>query len=99
MYACRSKFINKVNWINDINQLMEIAKIAAVVIKRPTDAVTVNSEKFIFRTIYKNINYLFRLKLYQKIRLQRILFVLFQKLIEKKKGLTFVRPSDGEPYF
>ena len=64
MYACRSKFINKVNWINDINQLMEIAKIAVVVIKRPTDAVTVNSEKFILRTIYKNINYLFRLKLY-----------------------------------
>jgi len=43
---------------------MEIAIIAVVVIKRPTDAVAVNSEKFIFRTIYKNINYLFRLKLY-----------------------------------
>ena len=53
MYACRSKFINKVNWINDINQFMEIAKIAVVVIKRPTDAVAVKSEKFILRTIYK----------------------------------------------
>ena len=53
MYACRCKFINKVNWINDINQLMEIAKIAVVVIKRPTDAVTVNSEKFILSTIYR----------------------------------------------
>ena len=52
MYACWCKFINKVNWINDINQLMEIAKMAVVVIKRPTDAVAVNSEKFILRSIY-----------------------------------------------
>ena len=52
MHACRSKFINKVNWINDINQLMEIAKMAVVIIKRPTDAVAVNSEKFILRSIY-----------------------------------------------
>ncbi len=69
MYACWSKFINKVNWTNDINQLMEIAKIAVVVIKRPADVVAVNKEKFILRTIYKNINYLFRLKLYWEIRL------------------------------
>ena len=55
MYACRSKFNNKINWINDINQLMEIAKIAVVVIKRPTDAVAVNSEKSILRIIYRKI--------------------------------------------
>ena len=55
MYACRSKFNNKINWINDINQLVEIARIAVIVIKRPTDAVAVNSEKSILRIIYRKI--------------------------------------------
>ena len=43
---------------------MANARTAVVVKKSPTAAVAVNSEKFIWGTFLKKINYLFRLKLY-----------------------------------
>ena len=55
MSSCRSKFVSKVNWYFNINQLMANAKTAVVVKQSPTAAVAVNSERFIFRTIYKTL--------------------------------------------
>ena len=78
---------------------MEIAKIAVVVIKRPTDAVTVNSEKFILSTIYKILIIFLDWSCIRKYVYRGFYLYYFKSLLIKKKGLTFVRPSDGEPYF
>ena len=53
MSACRSQFVSKVNWFFNIDQLMANARTAVVVKQSPTAAVAVNSERFIFRTIFK----------------------------------------------
>ena len=53
MSAGRSKFVNKVNLFLDINQLIANANIAVVVKNRPTAAVAVNSDRFIFIKILK----------------------------------------------
>ena len=55
MSSCRSKFVSKVNWFFNINQLMANARTAVVVKQSPTAAVSVKSEMFIFRTIFKTL--------------------------------------------
>ena len=55
MSACRNKFVSKVNWFIYIDQLIANARTTVVVKQSPTAAVAVNSERFIFRTIYKTL--------------------------------------------
>ena len=55
MSACRSKFVSKVNWFIYIDQLIANARTTVVVKQSPTAAVAVNSERFIFRTIFKTL--------------------------------------------
>ena len=55
MSACRSQFVSKVNWFFNIDQLMANARTAVVVKQSPTAAVAVNSERFIFRTVFKTV--------------------------------------------
>ena len=55
MFACRNKFVSKVNWFIVIDQLIANARTTVVVKQSPTAAVAVNSERFIFRTIFKTL--------------------------------------------
>ena len=53
MLASWTQFINKIFCLFYINQLIEKAKTAVVVKKRPTAAVAVNNERFIVIAIFQ----------------------------------------------
>ena len=77
---------------------MAKAKTAVVVKKSPTAAVAVNSDKFILLTILKIIIIFFYGRCIKKYFYMKIWFCAIPK-VYKKKGLTIVRPGDGELYF
>ena len=66
MSACRSQFVNKVNWFFNIDHVIANARTAVAVKQSPTAAVAVNSERFIFRRIYKNLIIFFDLSCIRK---------------------------------
>ena len=78
---------------------MAKAKTAVVVKKSPTAAVAVNNDKSILSTILKIIIIFFVEWCIEKYFYMNIWFCFNPNFYCKKKGLTFVRPGDGEPYF
>ena len=79
---------------------MAKAKTTVVVKKSPTAAVAVNSDRFITRTTinFTLITFL-DCSCIRKYFQTKQNFLSSRNLFEKKKSLTYVRPSDGEPYF